>query len=72
MNTSDLPPTHGGARPGSGRKPKHGTRMVQKTIRLPRETLEQLEQEFGTLQKAVEALLIRGDTAGFRDRGTHR
>lgn len=70
--TLETNPTHGGSRPGSGRKPKHGTRMVQKTIRLPRETLEQLEQEFGTLQKAVEALLMRGDTAGFQPPETHR
>ena len=29
------PYTHGGARPGSGPKPRHGEPMVQTTVRLP-------------------------------------
>jgi hypothetical protein len=47
---------HGGKRENAGRKPKHGERMEQKTIRLPREWVEKLAADFGTLQAAVEFL----------------
>ncbi len=47
---------HGGKRKGAGRKPKHGTRMVQKTIRLPREWIAKLVAEYGSLQQAIETL----------------
>lgn len=49
---------HGGKRPNAGRKPKHGERMVQKTVRLPRPVIEKLEREFGSFQKAIEMLVI--------------
>jgi hypothetical protein len=48
--------THGGKRAGAGSKPRHGERMVQKTIRLPRGWIAQLVADFGSLQKAVETL----------------
>lgn len=48
---------HGGTRPGAGRKPKHGARMAQKTIRLPQAWIDQLTDEYGTFQEAVESLV---------------
>lgn len=46
----------GGKRQGAGRKPKHGERMAQKTIRLPRPWVDRLVAEFGSLQAAIETL----------------
>lgn len=48
---------HGGKRSGAGRPPKHGTPMKQCTIRLPEHWRDELIAEFGSLQKAIEALV---------------
>jgi len=47
---------HGGKRPNAGRKPRHGEPMVQKTVRLPQEWIDSLD-EFGTFQAAIETLV---------------
>lgn len=52
----DVVSRHGGPRPGSGPKPRHGEPMVQKTVRLPQPWIAQLVAEYGSLQKAIEAL----------------
>ncbi len=52
-------PKRGGSRPGSGRKPKHPAGpMLHASIRLPAEWQEDLRAEFGSLQAAVEALVL--------------
>ncbi len=47
----------GGKREGAGRKPRHGERMQQKTIRLPPAWIRQLLAEFDTFQEAIETLV---------------
>lgn len=45
-------------KPGGGRKPKHGEPMVQLQARVPPAIRAQLIAEFGSVQKAVDALII--------------
>ena len=47
---------HGGKRAGAGRKPRYGARMIHKSVRLPQDWIEQLCDEFGSFQKAIETL----------------
>jgi hypothetical protein len=47
---------HGGKRAGAGRKPRFGAPMLQKTVRLPKEWIDQLCEEFGSFQTAIETL----------------
>lgn len=51
--------TRGGQRPGAGRKPRHGERMIQKTVRLPPQWIDQLLDDFPSFQEAVEILVRR-------------
>lgn len=62
--TNDTPPTppraqHGGKRDGSGRPPRFGSPMPQKTVRLPQEWVDALVAEFGSFQTAIETLAAR-------------
>ena len=47
---------HGGKRQRAGRKPRFGVRMTQKTIRLPRPAIDRMIADYGSFQKAIEAL----------------
>lgn len=49
--------THGGQRPGAGRKPRHAQPMVQKTVRLPQEWIDRIVTEFGSVQNGIEELV---------------
>ena len=49
--------THGGKRPGAGRKPRYGTPKEQKTFRLPPDWICRLVAEYGSFQDAVESLV---------------
>ena len=49
----------GGLRPGSGRPPRHGSAMVQKSLRLPAAWIADLIEGFGTFQLGVETLVLR-------------
>jgi hypothetical protein len=49
--------THGGKRPGAGRKPRYRVPMEQKTVRLPPDWINRLTAEFDTFQNAIETLV---------------
>ena len=55
---TETKPKRGGPRPGAGRPPKYSTPMLHASIRLPAEWQADLRAEFGSLQKAVEALVL--------------
>jgi len=42
-----------------GRPPRHGERMIQKTVRLPAAWILRLIAEFGSFQNAIETLAKR-------------
>lgn len=56
--TANQKQQHGGVRPGAGRKPRHGTRMPQKTVRLPQEWIDELIEKYGSFQEAIEELVV--------------
>ncbi len=49
---------HGGKRPGAGPKSKYTAPMVRLNARIPPSVKAQLIAEFGSVQKAVNALII--------------
>ncbi len=50
--------SHGGARPGAGRRPRYGKPMLRKTIRLTQEEITRLEQlGAGNLSEGVRTAL---------------
>lgn len=42
-----------------GRPPRFGARMTQKTIRLPAKVIKRLLIEYGTIQAAIDDLVIK-------------
>lgn len=42
-----------------GRPPRFGKRMIQKTIRLPAKVIKSLLIEYGTVQAAIDDLVIK-------------
>ncbi len=52
--------SHGGSRPGAGRRPRFGQPMVRKTIRLTEQEIARLERlGAGNLSEGVRAALRR-------------
>jgi len=47
----------GGARPGSGRKPKHGVNTKSKTLTMPMDLIERLEAESAESGKSVSEIV---------------
>lgn len=59
-NNNSTQPTnrnHGGKRPGAGRPSRFDVPTQQKTIRLPLDQIQQLTDEFGSVQRAVEVIV---------------
>lgn len=52
---------------GGGRKPKHKTAMVKLNARVPDPVKAALIAEFGSVQKAVDALIIERIPDGIQD-----
>lgn len=52
-----MPSTHGGRRPGAGRKPLTGERLVSVTISLPRRVVEWLDAQDGSRSAIIRRVL---------------